>query len=171
MTELIISPYRDPSDWLTQLGQTYNALRREGWRFLLCLRAGIDQFGRSDERRMQLYEAASEQLNLQVTTLQNYVSIARKEWVNTAINLGLELGHADAVKGLDDEQAEGFLVTAAEQKLSVAGLRFRVREFRIGYAPVNSAGDDVPFSDPYNELYSGGGPEREVCPTCGRKLV
>ena len=122
MNEIIC--FIDVSDWLTQLDLAYARAKRAGWEFLFVLRAGVDQFGRNDPERMQMYENAATQLNLSVKTLQNYVSIVRNPVAQKAIELDLEIGHADAVLGLTEERAEDVLSQAAERGLTVAQTRY-----------------------------------------------
>ena len=122
MNEIIC--FIDVSDWLTQLDLAYARAKRAGWEFLFVLRAGVEQFGRNDPERMQMYENAATQLNLSVKTLQNYVSIVRNPVAQKAIELDLEIGHADAVLGLTEERAEDVLSQAAERGLTVAQTRY-----------------------------------------------
>lgn len=168
--------YGDLSDWLTQLDAAYSMAKVAGWEFLFTLKAGIEQFGRSDHRRMEVYELAANQIGLNVRTLQNYVSVTRKGFTQMAVALDLDMGHANAVLGLDDEVAEDVLQLAAERGLSVAETRKlawshrnhdNVRDVR------EPEEEEIPFSDPYSPLYTDGGPVREVathCPHCGGRL-
>lgn len=188
MTTAIINRerrYVDTSDWLTQLDAAYSMAKTAGWEFLFTLRAGIDQFGRSDFRRMEMYELAATQIGLNVRTLQNYVSVTRKGYVQMAVALDLDMGHANAVLGLDDEHAEDVLQTAAERNLSVAETRRLAWGHRASArldvsSPNGSATvhdnvreeEEIPFADPHSPLYTEGGPVREVayCPHCGGRL-
>ena len=106
--------------WIDALQAQYNRYRRAGWDFLFILRDGIDALPRNDHERAKLYQDISNQLNLAVHTLQNYVSAARKPYAELAQELDLEIGHLDAVLGLADDVAEDVLKLAAEQAWSVS---------------------------------------------------
>lgn len=171
--------YGDLSEWLAQLDAAYSMAKVAGWEFLFTLRAGIDQFGRNDIRRMEVYELAANQIGLNVRTLQNYVSVTRKGFTQMAVALDLDMGHANAVLGLDDEHAEDVLQLAAERGLSVAETRRLAWNHRasMNSAPVHAVvreEEEIPFSEPYtNPLYTDGGPVRETatyCPHCGGRL-
>lgn len=164
MTVLITRRFHNKAHWLESLDQTYALAKTAGWEFLFTLRDGVAQFSKSDPERMTLLEDAANQIGLNVRTLQNYLSVARKSWIGIAVELDRDIGHAAAVQGLDDEIAEDVLRLSAERGLSVPETRKLAWANR--HAVVN---DDVPFSDPHSPLYIGGGPVRE-CPYCGRKL-
>lgn len=122
--------FTDVSGWLDNLDHSYQRACRAGWEFLYILVAGLDQFGRTDSRKMELYELAHVQTGLSIKTLQDYASTARKPSTRLAIELGLEKGHAKAVLGLDNDLAEAILTEAAEQGLSVESTRYRARQVR-----------------------------------------
>jgi len=105
----------DISDWLTQLDISYGRFRKAGWDFLLILRAGVDQFGRTDHAKSELYDLASQQTGLAVSTLITYVSTVRSPISPVAIELGLTFSHARAALGMEPEAANDLLTKAAEQ--------------------------------------------------------
>lgn len=102
------------SEWLAKLGGDFDNYRESGWKYIITLRDGVDQFGRTDSAKSELYEAAANQLGRSAKTLQNKVSIARKPYSLMAYNLGLEFAHLLAVQHLDDEHAAALLMEAAE---------------------------------------------------------
>jgi len=144
--------------WLLTLDQQYKRYKRAGWEFIFLLRDGIDALATNDDVRANLYQDAADQLGLAVHTLQNYVSAARKPYAKLAHNLDLEIGHLDAVLGLEPEAAEYLLRYAAEQGLTIAQLRKEAWNHKSSVPNVgNSAtptadavdkllADDVPFS-------------------------
>lgn len=158
----------DVSDWLTRLDHSYERARLAGWEFLFILCSGLDQFGRTDPRKMELYELASQQTGLSVKTLQDYVSTARKPSTALAIELGLEKGHAKAVLGLDNDLAEAVLTEAAEQGLSVESTRWRARQYKEPYRdipiihPPNGHDDEPPFAS--STMYTDEAPIRDLWP-------
>lgn len=123
MSEVLVSRFVDVSDWLTKLDGSYSKAKRAGWEFLHILRNGVDQFGRTDHAKADLYQLAAQQIGIAPTTLQDYASTMRKPSTATAIGLDLEMGHAVAVLGLDDEVAISVLTDAAENGLSVQATR------------------------------------------------
>lgn len=125
--------FTDVSSWLDSLDQTYQRACHHGWEFIYILVAGLDQFGRTDHAKMELYELAHQQTGLSVKTLQDYASTARKPTTRLAIELGLEKGHAKAVLGLDNDEAEAVLTEAAEQGLSVESTRWLARQRKDAY--------------------------------------
>lgn len=165
MNVLITRRFHNVSHWLESLDQTYALAKAAGWEFLFTLRDGIAQFAKSDPDRMALLEDAANQIGLNVRTLQNYLSVARKSWISIAVELDRDIGHAAAVQGLDDEVAEDVLRLSAERGLSVP----ETRKLAWSSRHVTTV-EDVPFSDPHSALYSGGGPVQE-CPYCGRRLT
>lgn len=147
----------DVSDWLTQLDISYGRFRKAGWDFLLVLRGGIDQFGRTDHAKAELYDLASQQTGLSVNTLMTYVSTIRSPISPIAIELGLTFSHARAALGLEAEVANDILNKAAEQswtpeqvskeawiKKASVGMSRRVN----GKGATNNHADDEP---PYND--------------------
>ncbi len=125
--------FADVSSWLDSLDQTYQRACHHGWEFIYILVAGLDQFGRTDHAKMELYELAYQQTGLSIKTLQDYASTARKPTTRLAIELGLEKGHAKAVLGLDNDEAEAVLTEAAEQGLSVESTRWLARQRKEAY--------------------------------------
>ena len=144
--------------WLATLDQQYRRYKRAGWEFVFLLRDGIEALATNDNARANLYQDAADQLGLAVHTLQNYVSAARKPYAKLAYNLDLEIGHLDAVLGLEPEAAEDMLRYAAEQGLSIAQLRKYVWSNKATVpddgnsatptadAVASMLADDVPFS-------------------------
>lgn len=162
MTTITIIRFDDVSNWLACVESSYAAAQRSMWEFLLVLRAGVDQFGRTDHAKAELYEAAAVAIGRSAKTIQNYVSASRKPTTELAIELGLELGHAVAVLGLDNERAEGVLLEAAENGLSVEATRY------IAHRPIPDIGKSEfdPDNDPptaNREFYD----QRIRCPHCG----
>lgn len=147
--------YPTVSEWLTTLDQQYQRYKRAGFEFIFLLRDGIDALPRNDNERAALYHDVSDQVGLTVHTLRNYVSSARKPCAALAQELSLEIGHLDAVAGLDDEMAEDALRLAGEQRWTVSQLRAHVFKQKntvpdIGKTPTadaidrDLAGDDEP---------------------------
>lgn len=125
-TQTLTKPTITIDTWIDALQAQYNRYKRAGWDFIFLLRDGIDALPRNDHERAKLYQDISNQLNLAVHTLQNYVSVARKPYATLAQELDLEIGHLDAVLGLADDVAEDVLKLAAEQGWSVAQTRKEV---------------------------------------------
>lgn len=119
-TQTLTKPTITIDTWIDALQAQYNRYKRAGWDFIFLLRDGIDALPRNEHERAKLYQDISNQLNLAVHTLQNYVSAARKPYATLAQELDLEIGHLDAVLGLADDVAEDVLKLAAEQGWSVA---------------------------------------------------
>ena len=152
-----IAVYQDVSGWLTELDGCYIQFKRSGWEFAVALTHGIDQFGSTPQAKAELYELASKQLNCSVKTLRNYVSVVRNPAASVAIELGLEIGHANAVLGLPGPQAESVLHEAAERMLSVEATRYMVHE-----AKHPDSRNEPPFANPNSVLYTEQGPEQEL---------
>ena len=154
--------FTDVSTWLDHLGRSYEKVRTAGWEFVYILVDGLDQFGRTDHAKMELYELANQQTGLSVKTLQDYASTARKPSTRLAIELGLEKGHAKAVLGLDNDEAEAILTEAAEQGLSVESTRWLARQRKETYRdiPISStepANEEPPLANPeHARLYTNG---------------
>lgn len=104
--------FTDVSCWLERLDHAYGRARLAGWEFIYILRAGVDQLGRTDHAKAELYELASAQVGLATRTLQTYVSAARSPNANIAIEMGLTFQHARAVLGLPEGVAESMLADA-----------------------------------------------------------
>jgi len=144
--------------WLIVLAQQYGRYKRAGWEFVFLLRDGIDALATNEHARANLYQDAADQLGLAVHTLQNYVSAARKPYAKLAYSLELEIGHLDAVLGLDAEEAYSALHHAAANRFTIAQLRKWVWDRRNsipvvgnGATPTADAverllqADDVPY--------------------------
>lgn len=127
--------------WLIVLEEKFAAHKKTGWDFILHLRDGIATFGANDAEKMALYEAAADQLDVSVHTLQNYVSAARKPIQSMVQELGLEIGHLVAVQGLDHDVAQDIVQLAAERRMSVSLLRKHV--FAYNSPPIAPAVPDV----------------------------
>lgn len=102
----------DVSSWLDRVGRTYDNAKMTMWDFVMTLAAGIDQFGRNDPKREELYELAGHQLGLTIGTLKTYVSAARSPVASLAIEKDLTFQHARAVLGLDEDVADDLLSQA-----------------------------------------------------------
>ena len=102
----------DVSSWLDKVGRTYDNAKMTMWDFVMTLAAGIDQFGRNDPKREELYELASLQLGLAIGTLKTYVSAARSPVASLAIEKDLTFQHARAVLGLAEDVADDLLSQA-----------------------------------------------------------
>lgn len=145
------------AEWLSQIMNAYGRYCRAGWEFIFLLRDGIDALPRNEQERYSLYEDTFHLTGLSIKTQQNYVSAARKPYAMLAQELGLEIGHLDAVLGLEDQIAEDVLKLAAENFLTIAQTRkeawARKAAPDIGKQLADAAddylsGDDEP---PYND--------------------
>ena len=146
----------DVSNWLDQLDRVYDNAKASMWHFAATLAAGIDQFGRTDPRKRELYEMASHQLGLAVTTLQTYVSAVRSPVASLAIEKDLSFQHARAVLGLSPDVADDLLSQAVANGWSAERLSNRAWAERNvpSQRTLNSTAatyespevDDVPFS-------------------------
>ncbi len=122
-----------------------------GWRFATVLRAGLDEL--KDELGQQynereILEQMAEALDMKYKTLYNKLLLSRKPWAGLAQELSLELGHGDAVSGLEDEQAEDMLHRAAEQRWTVSELRREVYMSKIEEVlPVDGTDEEPPFAN------------------------
>ena len=142
----------DESQWLVTLGDLWQARTQAGWQFVKELQAGIDAHGKRRDKS-ELYELAANQTGLSVKTLMNYASLARNPNSALAEDLGLDIAHADIVRGLDYDEAAALLTQAAEQSLSSAALGAVIRESRIANVTAPNLPDagnennlhDVPF--------------------------
>lgn len=143
-----IEKFDNVSDWLELLRRQQEALTRIGWDFVYDLEAGISRFGRKDDGRIrELYALASEATGKSVKTLQNLVSMTRNPVAAIAQEYELDFSYADAVLGVNPEQADYILSQAKAHALPVAVVRNMAHARAI---PV--AGSATP----------------NVCPTCGR---
>lgn len=140
--------FSDVSQWLERVEFTYGRLKLAGWEFVLTLQKGIDQFGRTDPAKMELYELASQQVGLSVNTLQNYVSTARKPSTVYAVELGLQLGHAQAVIGLEDVVAESVLLEAAENGMSVELTRRLAWQYKTSNLDIQTKPTTTKIAEP-----------------------
>ena len=102
----------DVSSWLDKVGRTYDNAKMTMWDFVMTLAAGIDQFGRSDPKREELFDLAAQQTGLAATTLKTYVSAARSPVASIAIEKDLTFQHARAVLGLAEDVADDLLSQA-----------------------------------------------------------
>lgn len=123
MTTITIIRFDTVSDWLNSLDESYGRAKSAGWDFIITLRGGIDQFGRTDHRKAELYEVAANQIGVSSRTLQNYVSMSRSAVAKIAMDLDLDFSHANAAMGLNEEVARDLLTTAAEQGWEPARIR------------------------------------------------
>ena len=115
----------DVSNWLDQLDRVYTNAKVSMWHFAATLAAGIDQFGRTDPRRQELFELASQQLGLAVSTLKTYASAARSPVASLAIEKDLTFQHARAVLGLPPDVADDLLDQAVANGWSAERLSQR----------------------------------------------
>lgn len=126
MTEII---YSDEFVWREHLMRRHANLVESGWLFVKDLNAGLEQFGRGDQKRRELLEQVASDLNLSVKTLQNMMAMFRSPAATIATELNVEHGanlsiyHADAVNGLHPGVAREILSTAAEQGWSAERTR------------------------------------------------
>lgn len=102
----------DVSSWLDKVGRTYDNAKMTMWDFVMTLTAGIDQFGRNDPKREELFDLAAQQTGLAATTLKTYVSAARSPVASIAIEKDLTFQHARAVLGLAEDVADDLLSQA-----------------------------------------------------------
>lgn len=100
------------STWLHRLEHSHESAKFSMWDFVMTLRCGLDQFGRTDARKDELYELASQQIGLSVGTLKTYASAVSSPSAAIAIDKGLSFQHARAVLGLDAEVADDMLERA-----------------------------------------------------------
>lgn len=148
----------DVSNWLEKLDRSYENAKASMWNFAATLAAGIDQFGRTDPRKMELYELASQQVGLTVRTLQTYVSAVRSPVASLAIDKDLSFQHARAVLGLEPDIADDLLSqavahgwtpeqTSREAWIQKNGLPVqRTLNSTPQPPPASEIDDDVPFS-------------------------
>lgn len=104
--------FTDVSDWLQRLDRSNERANFAMWDFAVTLAAGVEQFGRTDARREELFVLASQQIGLSVGTLKTYASAARSPKAAMAIEKGLSFQHARAVLGLDEGSADYLLSQA-----------------------------------------------------------
>jgi hypothetical protein len=119
----------DLSSLTDELATIWQAYHRKGWEFVFRLRDGLDELREElgpQYRQGEIVGQIAEALDIRSHTLQNKLILARKPWSGLAFELGLDIGHGDAVSGLDDEQAEDMLHRAAEQRWTVQELRREV---------------------------------------------
>lgn len=178
MTTITIIHFATVSEWLSCLTEVYGEYQRSMWQFVVALRAGVDQFGRTSHEKADLYRLAAEQLQMSPKTVQNYVSASRKASTEYAIELGLEIGHAVAVLGLENDEAEAVLTEAAEQGLSVEATRHRAhvrkqdipdvgkRDYAAHGTPDTDEGNPLANDGYYDEGERGG----VYCPHCGARI-
>jgi hypothetical protein len=62
------------TDIAGQIVAEYEDYREAGWKYIMSLRNAVDQFGRTDHAKMELYEAVANQIGRSIKTLQNKVS-------------------------------------------------------------------------------------------------
>ncbi len=116
--------FSDVSEWLTQLQDKHQALYIIGWEFLQTLRDGIDQFGRANDHALaELYDLASQTTNMSTKRLQNLVSMSRNAVAEIAQEYELEFGYAEAVLGLEPDEADDILSRAKAHAMSVSQVR------------------------------------------------
>ena len=155
----------DVSNWLEKLDRSYENAKASMWNFAATLAAGIDQFGRTDPRKMELYELASQQVGLTVRTLQTYVSAVRSPVASLAIDKDLSFQHARAVLGLEPDIADDLLSqavahgwtpeqTSREAWIQKNGLPVqRTLNSTPQPPPASGIDDDVPFSHTKDDGY------------------
>lgn len=155
---LAVVPYRNIADWLACLDASYLHLKATGWTFINTLRAGIDQFGRTDHAKADLYALAGNQLGVSPRTLANYVSLSRSAVAEIAQGLDLDFAHAHAALGLEPDVARDILSTAAERGWEPAQVRREAwvrKQTSHNIVKSNSAGDDATEIDdevPFNHV-------------------
>lgn len=188
MTTITIIRFTTVSEWLSRLDDSYSRAKRAGWDFIVTLRDGIDQFGRTDHRKADLYELAANQIGVSARTLQNYVSMSRSVVASIAIDLDLDFNHANAALGLSEDVARDLLTTAAEQGWEPARVRKEAwahknalashgnMRSRNGHgAATQFAAHDTPDPDEGNAIvndfyYDEGGRGGVYCPHCGARI-
>lgn len=105
--------FADVPTWLDSVGRTCENADLAMWHFVLTLAAGVDQFGKNDKAKIEeLYDLASQQTGVRVTSLKTYVSAAHSPKAVMALEHGLTFQHARAVLGLDDDVADDMLARA-----------------------------------------------------------
>ncbi|HSG61636.1 MAG TPA: hypothetical protein VLA24_09405 [Pseudomonadales bacterium] len=134
----------EESRWLVTLGELWQARTQTGWQFVTELRDGIDKFSKRRDRA-QLYELVANQTGLAIKTLMNYVSLSRNPNSAMARELGLDIAHAEAVLGLEYDEAQALLTQAAETSLSANAIGAIVRESRQARtaSPVPAVGNET----------------------------
>lgn len=148
----------DVSDWLFRLDGSYENAKYTMWNFAVTLAAGVDQFGRTDARKEELYKLASQQVGLSVGTLKTYASAARSPKAAMAIDKGLTFQHARAVLGLSEGEADDLLDKAVANGWAPETLSreawIKKQDNAVSQRTLNSQPqpqdateiDDVPFS-------------------------
>jgi hypothetical protein len=119
----------DLSSLTDELATIWQSYHRKGWEFVFRLRDGLDELREElgpQYRQGEIVGQIAEALDIRAHTLQNKLILARKPWSGLAFELGLDIGHGDAVSGLEDEAAEDMLHRAAEQRWTVSELRREV---------------------------------------------
>lgn len=120
----------DESQWLVTLESLWTQHTTAGWQFVVTLRDGIDELGSKTDKGT-LYDLVANQCNVSAKRLQNLTSMARRASSMVAMELGLEIAHAEYVLGLTDTEAIAILNDAAEQRWTPAMVSAEVRNRRI----------------------------------------
>jgi hypothetical protein len=146
----------DLSSLTDELRQIWGVHVGHGWMFAYRLRDGLAELREElgpQYREMEILQQIGEAMDKRAKTLYNMVNVARKPWSTLAKELDLELGHGDAVSGLEDEQAEDMLHRAAEQRWTVSELRREVYMTKIEEVlPVDGTDEEPPYCS--NAMYN-----------------
>jgi predicted transcriptional regulator len=117
----------DKSEWIQEVEIANEIRKASPLRMADLLWMGMQVFCTSKQEEYQLIDEVAEQLEISTKTIKNYIAIAtkfpptqRKEYPR------LEMGHYDAVSGLDEEEAVVLLASAQLEGWSVVRLRYEV---------------------------------------------
>lgn len=114
------------SEWLDTLERINKVRKQAPWDMADALLVGIEGIGQGNRDTIaELYDVASEQLEISRKTLMNYVSCART-FPESRRRERLEIGHHIAVLGMDEELQDSILSDAEENAWSVAQIRKEV---------------------------------------------
>lgn len=113
------------SEWLQMLDNLNEVRKQTPWEMADLMKQGIDAFCQDKNEIADLYNLASEQLEISRKTLMNYVSCART-FPPERRRERLEIGHHIAVLGMDEEVQDDILSKAESQGWTVAQVRKEV---------------------------------------------
>lgn len=139
----------EESQWIVRLGKLWGTSVTKGWEFVDELRAGIDEHSKR-RSKSELYDAVYNETGIGTKRLQNLVSMSRNPNSQIARDMNLEFAYAEAVLGLDHEEAHSYLLQAAEQSLPATAIGAIIRESRqrnTATANVPDAGNQRSIND------------------------
>jgi hypothetical protein len=117
----------DKSEWIQEVEIANEIRKASPLRMADLLWMGMQAFCTSKQEEYQLIDEVAEQLEIQPKTIKNYIAIAKKfpPEIRTAFPR-LEMGHYDAVSGLDGVETWELLEKAQLEGWSVVRLRYQV---------------------------------------------